>query len=185
MAPSGGATIEVAQAMTWSPANSGVAGRRHSFDGPALAAHHLPVLERDIGTEVAVGAGVERIMLADVQGPRGSMRAFGIDRGVGCRLDGRHRRRMIAVGVGDENVRHRLVAHGREQRGDVGGIDRTGIDNRDAALADDVAERALEGERAGIVRHDAAYARHRFIDRVGREVEIFIEGNVVGHAPST
>ena len=161
----------------------GVAGGRHRFDGPALAAHHLTVLERDIGAEVAVGAGVERIMLADMQRPRGAMRAFGIDGSAGRRLDRRHRRRMIAMGVGNENMRHRLVAHGRKQRGDMGGIARSGIDNCDAALADDIAERALEGERPRIVRHDAAYAGHRFIDGVGRELEIFIEGDVVGHGP--
>ena len=161
----------------------GVAGRRHRFDGPAVAAHHLAVLERDVGAEVAVGAGVERIVLADMQGPRGAVRAFGIDRGAGRRLDRRHRRRMVAVGVGDENMRHRLVAHGLEQRGDMGGIVRAGIDDGDAAAADDVAHRALEGERPGIVRHHAAYAGHRLVHGVGREFEIFVEGDVVGHGP--
>ena len=56
------------------------------------------------------------------------------------------------------------------------------VDDRDIALADDVTDRALEGERPGIVRHHAAHAGHDLLDRVGREVEIFIEGNVVGHA---
>ena len=88
---------------------------------------------------------------------------------------------MVAVGVGDENVRHRLVAHGVEQRGDMRRIVRTRIDDGDLAAADDVAHRPLEGERAGIVRHHAAHARHRLVHGVGGEIEALVEGNVVGH----
>ena len=161
----------------------GVAGRRHRFDGPAVAAHDLAVLERDVGREVAVAAGIERIVLADMQRPRGAVRAFGIDGGAGRRLDRRHRRRMVAVGVGDEDRRHRLVAHGVEQRADVALVGRAGIDDGDLAAADDVAHRALEGERPRIVGHHAADAGHRLVHRVGGEIEIFVEGDVVGHAP--
>ena len=50
----------------------------------------------------------------------------------------RHRRRMIAVGVGDEDMGHGLAAHGVEQRGDVGLVERPRIDDRDLAAADDV-----------------------------------------------
>ncbi len=159
----------------------GVAGCGHRFNGPAVAGHDLAVLERDVGLEIAVAAGIERVVLADMQRPRGAMRPLGIDSGAGCRLDGRHRRRMVAVGVGDEDRGHRLVAHGLEQRADMGGIVRPGIDDGDLAAADDVAHRPLEGERSRIVRHHAADAGHRLVHRVGGEIEIFIEGNVVGH----
>ena len=130
-----------------------------------------PSLSATSGTKVAVGAGIERIVLADMQRPRGAVRAFGIDGGAGRRLDRRHRRRMIAMGVGDENMRHGLAAHGVEQRGDMRGIVGAGIDDGDLAAADDVADRALEGERPRIVGHHPAHAGHRLVDRVGREIE--------------
>ena len=40
---------------------------------------------------------------------------------------------MIAMGVCDENVRHRLITHRVEQRFDVGRIVRTGIDDGNLA----------------------------------------------------
>jgi hypothetical protein len=78
-------------------------------------------------------------------------------------------------------MRHGLVAHGVEQRCDMGRIVRAGIDDGDLTLADDVAERALEGERPGIIGHHPAHAGHDLIDRVRGEIEILVEGDVVGH----
>ena len=114
-------------------------------------------------------------------GTRGAVRTFGIDGGAGRGLDRGHRRRMVAVGVGDEDRRHRLVAHGVEQGADVALVGRARIDDRDLAAADDVAHRALEGERSRIVRHHAADAGHGLVHGVGGEVEVFVEGDVVGH----
>ena len=160
----------------------GVAGRRHRFDAPAIAGDHLAVLERDVGAEVAIAAPLERVVLADMQRPRRPVRAFRIDCGAGMRLDGRHRGRMIAMRMGDENMRHRLVAYGIEQRADMGGIVGAGIDDGDLAPADDVAERAFEGERSGVVGHHPAHAGHHLVNRVGREIETLVERNVVvGH----
>ena len=88
---------------------------------------------------------------------------------------------MIAMGVGDEDMRHRLVAHRVEQRADVTLVGRAGIDDGDLAAADDVAHRALEGERPRIIGHHAPDAGHRLVHRVGDEIEIFVEGDVVGH----
>ena len=48
--------------------------------------------------------------------------------------------------------------------------------------ADDVAERALEGERPGIVGDDAAHAGRDLLGAAGREVEAPVVGDVVGHA---
>ena len=118
------------------------------FDGPAVARDHLAVGERDVGPEIHVAAGIEPARLADVQRPRRPVRAFGEDRGAGRGLDPGHRRRMIAMGVGDEDVGHGLAAHRVEQRRDMGVVVRAGIEDRDFAAADDVAHRALEGERA-------------------------------------
>ena len=116
---------------------------------------------------------------------RGPMRPFPQRLRAGCRLDRRHRGGMVAVGVGDEDMRHGFAAYGVEERRDVGGVVRTGIDDGDLAAADDVAHRALEGERARIIAEHAPHAGHGLVDLTGREVEAFVEGNVVGHANSS
>ena len=85
------------------------------------------------------------------------------------------------MGVGDDDVGHRLAAHGVEQRLDVLLVERAGIDDRDLAAPDDVAQRSLEGERARIVDEDAPHAGRDLLDHAGREVELAIEGDVVGH----
>ena len=87
-----------------------------------------------------------------------------------------------AVGVGDENGRHRLVAHCLEQRANMALVGRAWIDNGDLAATDNVAERALEGEWPRIIRHDAADAHYRLVHGVGGKIEILVEGDVVVHA---
>ena len=163
------------------PAIKAATGATVYAEGPHRAARPLHIGEhnpldssgdRDFRPDVA---------LKDGEIVRGAVRAFGIDGGAGRRLDRRHGRRVVAVGVGDEDRRHRLVAHGIEQRADVALIGRPGVDDGDLAAADDVAERALEGERPRIISHHAADARHRLVHRVGGEIEIFVEGDVVGH----
>jgi hypothetical protein len=89
---------------------------------------------------------------------------------------------MIAVGVGDENVRHRLVSHGIEQRADMGGIVRTRVKDRNLAAADDVTDGAFECERTRIVGHDPTHTRHRLVHDIGREFEVLVERNIVVHA---
>ena len=63
----------------------------------------------------------------------GAVRALRQHQRAGRGLDRRHGRRMIAVGVGDEDMRHGLAAHRVEQRRDVRRIVGTGIDDRDLA----------------------------------------------------
>ncbi len=126
---------------------------------PAVAADHLAVGERAVGPEVGVVGGFEPRPVADMQRARGAMRAFGQNQRAGRRLDRRHAGRMVAVGVGDENMRDGLAAHRVEQRRAVHGIVGAGIDDGDFAAADDVAHRALEGERARIVAQTAAARR--------------------------
>ena len=97
----------------------------------------------------------------------------------------RRRRRMVAMGVGDEDMRHRLAAHGVEQRRDMRVVQRARIDDGDAAAADDVAHRSLEGERPRIVAQDPPDAGRDLLDLAGRQVERLVEGDVVAHAAST
>src|SRR5262245_37273342 len=88
---------------------------------------------------------------------------------------------MVAMGVGDENMRHCFVAHGIEQRTDMRGIVRAWIHNRHFAAADDVTDCTFERERSRIVSHDPPYARNRLVRQVGRELEILVERNVIVH----
>ena len=149
----------------------GVAGRGHGFERPAVAAHHVAVGQRVIGAEVGVVARLHARRLAGIERARRAVRALGIDGRAGRGLDGGRRGRMVAMGVGDEDVRHGLAAHRIEHRLDVVLVLRTRIDDRDLAAPEDVAERALEGERPGIVGDDAAHARHDLLGAAGLEVE--------------
>src|SRR6516165_1601324 len=85
---------------------------------------------------------------------------------------------MIAMSVSDENVGDGLAAHGVEQRGDMRLIKRSGIDDRDLALSDDVGDRSLVGERARIIRKQAPHPWLRLLDLAGDEVERLVEGDV-------
>ena len=78
-----------------------------------------------------------------------------------------------------------VSAYGVEQRADVSGVVRAGVDDGDLAAADDVAHGALEGERPRIIGHHAAQAGHRLVHSAGGEIEIFVEGDVVGHGART
>ena len=120
--------------------------------------------------------------LADMKRPSQPMRPLRVDCGAGRRLDLGHRGRMIAMGVGDENMGDGLAAHRVEQRRDMGVVVGAGIEDRHLAAADDVADRALEGERARDCwpprRAPAAPPRRRS----GLEIESFVERDVVAHA---
>src|SRR5215475_2852337 len=88
---------------------------------------------------------------------------------------------MIAMGVGNDDVRHRLAAHGIKQHSGVALIERPGIDDRHVAAADNVAQRPLEGERARIIGEDTPHARRNVVNDAGSEVESAIEWDVIGH----
>ena len=138
--------------------------------------------ERDIGAEIHVGGGVEPRGFADMQRPRRPVRAFGVHRGAGRRLDLGHGRRMVAMGVGDEDVGDGLAAHRVEQRGDMGVVVGAGIEDRDFAAADDVAHRALEGERARIVGDDGAHARRHLGGAGPARDRSLVVADVVAHS---
>ena len=155
----------------------GVAGRRHRLEPPAVAfddCRHC--LHLDVGPEVAVGAGFRIVLLALEARPRGAMRPLGIDGGAGGGLDPRGVRRMVAMGVGDQDMRHGLAAHGIEQRCGMRLVVGTGIDDRDLALADDVAHRAGEGERARIVAEHPPHAGADFSTTPGLSGKLRLNG---------
>src|SRR5438105_2950306 len=89
---------------------------------------------------------------------------------------------MVAMGIGDENVRYCFAAHGVEHGADMGRIIRARIDDRYIAASNDVSDSPLEGERPWIVGHDPAHLGHRLVHHIGREIEILVEWNIVVHA---
>lgn len=66
----------------------GVARGGERGEGPAAACDRLAVRERMVGREIRVGAGVEGVDLADVQGPRRAVGAAADHHGAGGRLHG-------------------------------------------------------------------------------------------------
>ena len=160
----------------------GVSRRGQRLERPAVAAHHFAIGERHVGAKIHVGGSVEPARLADMQRASEPVRALGENFCAGRGLDLGHRRRMVAMGVGDEDVRHRLAAHRVEQRRDMGVVVGAGIEDRHLAAADDVADRALEGERARIVGRHRTHQRRHLFRPVGLEIERLVERDVVGHA---
>src|ERR1700761_6370004 len=107
------------------------------------------------------------------------MRSLSIH-GSACRsLEPSGIRRMVAMSVGDDDMRHGLAAHRVQQCLRMRLAVRTGIDDRYFALTHDVADRTGEGERAWIVAEHPAYAGTRFLDDPGLEREVTIERHVV------
>src|SRR4029078_6134685 len=91
---------------------------------------------------------------------------------------------MIAVGVGDENVRHRLAADSIEHRAHMRRIIGAWIDDRDVPAAEDIAHGSLEGEWTRVGGHHAPHARHPLPPHIPGASEIFVERNIVAHVPS-
>ena len=167
-----------------------MARRRDRLDGPAVALDDLTILQTLIRHEGHVARGIERFVFTDVERPRMTVRPFGQHDGAGGCFQRRRVRRMIAMGVRDENMRDGFTLHRIENGGDVGGVFRAGIDNRDLAAPDDVAVGALEREWTGIVAQDAPHARTALDRLAGQLIESFIEWNILrgifGHgAPAT
>ena len=160
-----------------------MAGRRHGLQGPGRAGHGVAVAEPDGGMEAMVGAGVEKIDLAEAERPGAAMRAGAIGRGAGGGGERRGGRRMVHMSVADEDRLDALVGDGRKEARDMAVIVRAGIDDRDAAIADDIAAGAGEGERPGIRRHQAPQPGRDDLDDARRRRGT-IESNLVGHGAS-
>src|SRR4051812_37651152 len=82
---------------------------------------------------------------------------------------------MIAMGMSNEDVAHGLAADRREQCCQMLVIVGTWIDDRDFARSDDVARRALEGERPWIIGKHAPDERRQPVRAAGHCVESAIE----------
>jgi len=132
--------------------------------------------------KVDVVARVHARRLAGMEGARRAVRAFGEDQSAGCRLDPRDRWRMVAMGMGHEDMGDGFPAHGVEKGRDVRFIERAGVDDRDPAATDDVGHRPLEREWPGIVGEQPPHPRHHLLHCFRRKVETAIERDVSAHA---
>ena len=92
---------------------------------------------------------------------------------------------MVAVGVGDEDVRHLLAGEVHQQRLDMLGEVGAGVDDRDLALADHIGAGAAKGERAGIARDDPADAGGHRLQLAVIVGEVAAERDVDGHGRAT
>jgi hypothetical protein len=133
---------------------------------------------------VEIAACLEAVDLPAGEGARRAMRAAADDQGPGGGLEGAGGGRVIAVGMRDDDMGHRLLAHGVEQRRDMRRQVGSGIDDGDPSTADDVATGALERERARIAGQHAPNQGAERHALPGGGIEILIEGERVAHGCS-
>jgi hypothetical protein len=131
--------------------------------------------------EIQIGAGIELGRFADMERARQTVRSLGVNRRAGCSLDFPRRGRMVAVGVGDENGGDSVAAHGVEQRCDVRIVVGAGIEDRDFAAADNVADRTFVGERPGIVGDDRSHSGRHRCGATRHQFECLVIADVVVH----
>ena len=86
------------------------------------------------------------------------------------------------MGVGDKNVGDDFTAHSVEQSCDVHVVIGTRVEDGNFAVADNVANRALERERPGIVGDDRAHGGRYFRRATRDEVERLVVVDIVAHA---
>ncbi len=162
----------------------GMARRLDRADMPAAAIapalDDVAVAQLHIGHEVAIAAFLGLAADAFLR-PARAMRAEAIGLGAGRSLDRGRGGRVVVMRVGDEDVGDGLAVERLQQRVDMVLLLRAGIDHRDLAVADDVGAGALEGERAGIARDDAADQRRQPLGPPVFEGEVAAERDFTGH----
>src|SRR5262245_17523538 len=91
---------------------------------------------------------------------------------------------MVAVGMSDKDVRHRLTAYSVEQSRYMRLVEWSRIDNGDFTFPDDIGHGPFERERPRIVAENSAHTRPHLLDLPGREIEALVKRNVVPHQPA-
>ena len=158
-----------------------MAGGVHRLEDPALAGDPIAVANRPVGDEIPVAALLDRRVAALAAG----MRAEAVGRRAGRRLQRPRRRRMVAVRMGDQDMRHLLAGEPGEQRLDMFVEVRARVDHRDFALPHDISPGAAEGEGAGVARDDAADHRRDRLQPAIFERKLATERDLDSHAAET
>src|SRR5207245_4293151 len=118
----------------------GVARGVYSLDTPALAGNPIAVPQRHIGNKVPVTPLLDRGLAALASGMRAETPGRSTSRG----LERRGRGRVVAMGVGDQDMGDPLAREAGEQSLDVLGEIGAGVDHPDLAAADNVGSSAAE-----------------------------------------
>src|SRR6202011_728319 len=155
----------------------GVARRVHRLENPTLAGDPVAVAERLVGGEIPIAPLLDRRVAALSAG----VRAEPISRRAGRPLERPRRRRVVAMRVGDQDMRDLLAREAGEQRLDMIGEVRPRVDHRDLAVADDIGPGAAEGKGAGIARHDAPDHRRNRLQPAIFERKLAAERDLAGH----
>ena len=131
-----------------------IATRVQPSPGERVALPHRPVR-----LVVAIGGGIEVADLAGAERARRTVRRAADDPRPGARPQQTRARRMVAMGVGDDDRCHGFRAEIGQQGIDMSRIVRSRIDHRDASMTDDVGAGAAGGEGAAVRRDPAAHER--------------------------
>ena len=129
-----------------------VAGGVEALEGEPVAGDHVAVAHGHVGDEVQVA-----VLLRLRVGP-GGVGTEAVGRRAGALPERGGRRGVVGVGVGDEQVRDGLPRHRGQHGVDVGVERRSGVDDGDAAPADDVGAGPPRGELRRVVGHHPADA---------------------------
>ena len=149
-----------------------VPGRGDRLERPAGAVDDVAVREHAVGPEIHVAGGIERShVVADIERTRRAMRPLaevGAPVAALIRAAAGEWSRWVWVTKMCVTVSPRTASSSAAM---CALIERPGIDDRDAAAADDVAHRPLERERPRIVAKEAPDAGRHLLDLSGRQVE--------------
>ncbi len=145
----------------------GVAGGGHRLQGPAWAGDAVAVSDSLVRREGVVMPFVELHRgVGDMRRGQAQHHRAGLPR------QGGGQGRMIEVGVGHQDGRHPLAAHRLQDRLQMRGQRRTGIDHSHLAMAHQIGPRAGEGERPRIARDDAPDQRRDLVGPAIGEVHL-------------
>ena len=159
-----------------------MAGRRDRLERIAAPGDDLAVVERAVGRIGGIMRGVEAARRAVGAGRR-PVGAGADDRRAGRRAERRRRRRMVAMGMGDEDVADAPSLRRAQQRFDMRRVDRAGIDDRHLLAADDVTAGPGRGEGRGIVGDDPSHQRRDLGRLAGRRLDRPLEDEFVVRCP--
>jgi len=145
---------------------------------PAVAVQAIAVAQQQIGGKVAVdplaagkaaGRGQRRHRRT---APRAGI-AEGEDRRPGRRGQRPGQRRMVEMGMGDDDLADHLAGCQRRQKGrQMGRIGRPRIDHRHPALAEDIGVGAELGHRRRVRRQNPAQSGFRPLDHAGARARL-------------
>ena len=92
--------------------------------GPRGRSSFLAIGKRAVGTKRRIIACFQARQLAGMERTRRAMRTLRQHSGAGGGLDARHCRRMVAMRVGDKDMRDGFALHGRKQCRDMRVVER-------------------------------------------------------------